>query len=74
MSQSIVLTGANRGLGLELARAFTGRGDTVIVMCTTGPNQVTPSCTSWNDSSKVVVSVTSGARIAKVKRPVVPGA
>lgn len=33
MSQTIVLTGANRGLGLELARAFAGRGDTVIAGC-----------------------------------------
>jgi len=33
MSQTIVLTGANRGLGLELARAFAGRGDTVIGGC-----------------------------------------
>ncbi len=33
MSQTIVLTGANRGLGLELARVFAGRGDTVIAGC-----------------------------------------
>lgn len=33
MTQTIVLTGANRGLGLELARAFAGRGDTVIAGC-----------------------------------------
>lgn len=33
MTQTIVLTGANRGLGLELARAFAGRGDTVIGGC-----------------------------------------
>jgi NAD(P)-dependent dehydrogenase (short-subunit alcohol dehydrogenase family) len=33
MSQTIVITGANRGLGLELARAFAGRGDTVIAGC-----------------------------------------
>lgn len=30
---TIVLTGANRGLGLELARVLTGRGDTVIAGC-----------------------------------------
>jgi NAD(P)-dependent dehydrogenase (short-subunit alcohol dehydrogenase family) len=30
---TIVITGANRGLGLELARAFAARGDTVIGTC-----------------------------------------
>jgi NAD(P)-dependent dehydrogenase (short-subunit alcohol dehydrogenase family) len=30
---TIVITGANRGLGLELARAFTSRGDSVIGGC-----------------------------------------
>lgn len=33
MSQTVVITGANRGLGLELARAFAGRGATVIAGC-----------------------------------------
>lgn len=30
-----VITGANRGIGLELARALTGRGDEVIAVCRT---------------------------------------
>ena len=30
---TVVVTGANRGLGLELARAYAGRGDTVIGGC-----------------------------------------
>lgn len=33
MTETVVITGANRGLGLELARAFTARGDTVIAGC-----------------------------------------
>ena len=33
MTQTVVITGANRGLGLELARVFSGRGDTVIAGC-----------------------------------------
>lgn len=30
---NVVITGANRGLGLELARAYVGRGDVVIAGC-----------------------------------------
>jgi len=30
---TIVITGANRGLGLELARVYAGRGDTVLGAC-----------------------------------------
>lgn len=33
MAQTIVLTGANRGIGLELARCWQERGDTVIAVC-----------------------------------------
>ncbi len=50
------------------------RGSTMMSIATTGPNQPTPSCTSWNASWYAVGVVTSGALIAKVKRPVAPGA
>jgi NAD(P)-dependent dehydrogenase (short-subunit alcohol dehydrogenase family) len=30
---TVVVTGANRGLGLELARVYAGRGDRVIAGC-----------------------------------------
>jgi hypothetical protein len=50
-----------------------GRGVTVIDIRCTGPNQVTPSCTGWNASSKVVGAATSGATITQVKRPTAPG-
>jgi NAD(P)-dependent dehydrogenase (short-subunit alcohol dehydrogenase family) len=33
MSNTVVITGANRGLGLELARAYADRGDVVIAGC-----------------------------------------
>ena len=33
MSNTVVITGANRGLGLELARAYAERGDVVIAGC-----------------------------------------
>jgi NAD(P)-dependent dehydrogenase (short-subunit alcohol dehydrogenase family) len=32
-NQTVVITGANRGLGLELARVFSARGDTVLAGC-----------------------------------------
>ena len=35
MSKTVVITGANRGLGLELARAYGSRGDKVIAGCRT---------------------------------------
>lgn len=33
MPQTVLVTGANRGLGLEFARQLTARGDTVIATC-----------------------------------------
>ena len=33
MSDTVVITGANRGLGLELARVYAARGDVVIAGC-----------------------------------------
>lgn len=33
MSRTVVITGANRGIGLELARAWKNRGDEVIAVC-----------------------------------------
>lgn len=33
MSQTVVITGANRGIGLEMARLWHERGDTVIAVC-----------------------------------------
>jgi NAD(P)-dependent dehydrogenase (short-subunit alcohol dehydrogenase family) len=33
---TVLITGANRGIGLELARIFTGRGDKVIAACRRG--------------------------------------
>jgi NAD(P)-dependent dehydrogenase (short-subunit alcohol dehydrogenase family) len=33
MSQTVVITGANRGIGLEMARVWKERGDEVIAVC-----------------------------------------
>jgi NAD(P)-dependent dehydrogenase (short-subunit alcohol dehydrogenase family) len=35
-----VITGANRGIGLELARQLTARGDTVIALCRKASNEL----------------------------------
>lgn len=35
MPQTVVITGANRGIGLEMARQWTARGDRVIAVCRT---------------------------------------
>jgi NAD(P)-dependent dehydrogenase (short-subunit alcohol dehydrogenase family) len=40
MAQTIVLTGANRGIGLELARIWQTRGDTVIAVCREASQQL----------------------------------
>ena len=37
---NVVITGANRGIGLELARIFTGRGDTVHALCRSGSEEL----------------------------------
>jgi len=33
MSQTIVITGANRGIGFAMAKIFQQRGDTVYALC-----------------------------------------
>ena len=33
MGQTIVITGANRGIGLAMAQAWCARGDTVLATC-----------------------------------------
>lgn len=33
MSRSVVITGANRGIGLSLSKLFSARGDTVFALC-----------------------------------------
>ncbi len=37
---TIVVTGANRGIGLELCRQYNARGDTVIALCRQGSPQL----------------------------------
>jgi NAD(P)-dependent dehydrogenase (short-subunit alcohol dehydrogenase family) len=37
---TVLITGANRGIGLEMARQYTGRGDTVIAACRTRSSEL----------------------------------
>ena len=37
---TIFITGANRGIGLELTRVYSGRGDTVLAACRTANDQL----------------------------------
>jgi len=39
--RNVLVTGANRGIGLELCRAFQARGDTVIAVCRTASRELT---------------------------------
>ena len=39
--QNVLVTGANRGIGLELCRAFHARGDAVIAVCRSPSSQLT---------------------------------
>ena len=38
--RNVLVTGANRGIGLELCRAFQARGDTVIAVCRTASREL----------------------------------
>lgn len=40
MSQTILITGANRGIGLEMCRQWQQRGDTVIAVCRTASSEL----------------------------------
>lgn len=40
MGKTALVTGANRGIGLELCRVLVGRGDQVIAACRSGSNEL----------------------------------
>ena len=51
---TVVITGANRGIGLELARQFKERGDEVVVACRTSSDEL----------AKLEVEVVEGVDVA----------
>lgn len=57
---TILITGANRGIGLSLARAYSGRGDTVIAVC----RQSSPGLEATGAQVEGGVDVTDGEAVA----------
>lgn len=57
MSNTVVITGANRGIGLALVKEYLGRGDTVYALCRT------PSEALLQTAAQIVtgIDVTNGA-------------
>jgi NAD(P)-dependent dehydrogenase (short-subunit alcohol dehydrogenase family) len=66
---SVLVTGANRGIGLALVRRFAGRGDQVIAVC----RQPSPELKLDNVRVESEVDVTSDDAVAKLARKVGPG-
>jgi len=66
---NVLVTGANRGIGLALVRQLAGRGDRVIAVC----RQPSPELALDNVTVESGVDVTSGEAVAKLARKVGPG-
>ena len=57
---TVLITGANRGIGLSLARRYTARGDRVIAAC----RQSSPELDATGAQVEAGVDVTDGAALA----------
>ena len=55
MGQTIVITGANRGIGLAMVQAWCARGDTVLATCRQ------PSAALLESGAKVIDGVDVGS-------------
>jgi NAD(P)-dependent dehydrogenase (short-subunit alcohol dehydrogenase family) len=62
--KTVLVTGANRGIGLEMCRCFQERGDTVIAVC----RQSSAELESLDSRVISGVDVTDGASIDKLAR------
>jgi NAD(P)-dependent dehydrogenase (short-subunit alcohol dehydrogenase family) len=61
---TVLVTGSNRGIGLELCRIFVGRGDTVFAVCRTE----SPELAKLGASVVQDIDVTSGASVQELVR------
>jgi len=60
---TVLITGANRGIGLELARQLSERGDDVIALCRKTHAELEPLCTRVLEG----VEITSEAALQKAR-------
>jgi len=56
MTKTILITGANRGIGLELVRAYLGMGDHSIIACCRNPEDAA-DLTALQDTSEGKISI-----------------
>jgi len=62
--KTVLVTGANRGIGLALTRRFTGRGDRVIAVC----RHSSPELDATGAQVEAGVDVTDGPALAALAR------
>lgn len=62
--KTVLITGANRGIGLALTRRFTERGDSVIAVC----RQASPALEATGARIEPGIDVTDGAALAALAR------
>jgi NAD(P)-dependent dehydrogenase (short-subunit alcohol dehydrogenase family) len=66
MAATVLVTGSNRGIGLELCRVFRGRGDRVLAVC----RQTSTALDATGAEVIAGVDVTSDADVGKLARQI----
>ena len=65
-NRTILITGANRGIGLELTEQFAADGWAVLACCRS-PDDGTKSITYWQDWSFIGVFTSKGTSGVRIK-------